>query len=103
PCPSLPPLYPLPLPDALPICMQRNRHTPPDATGGAREGQLVVCELVAPPDTRRPPIGKVVAVLGDSLTPSLVVETAIHGHNLPHEFPPEVLDEATAIPLQVEP
>jgi len=83
--------------------MQRNLHIPPDATGGAREGQLVVCELVAPPDTRRPPIGKVVAVLGDSLTPSLVVETAIHGHNLPHEFPPEVLDEATAIPLQVEP
>ena len=82
--------------------MQRNLQIPPDATAGAREGQLVVCELVQPPDTRRPPIGKVVAVLGDSLTPSLVVETAIHGHNLPHEFPPEVLDEATAIPLQVE-
>ncbi len=83
--------------------MQRNLQIPPDATGDAREGQLVVCELVAPPDTRRPPIGKVVAVLGDSLTPSLVVETAIHGHDLPHEFPPEVLDEATAIPLVVEP
>ena len=82
--------------------MQRNLQIPPDATAGAREGQLVVCELVQPPDTRRPPIGKVVAVLGDSLTPSLVVETAIHGHNLPHEFPPEVLDEATAIPLEVE-
>ncbi|ADV26774.1 ribonuclease R [Pseudoxanthomonas suwonensis 11-1] len=83
--------------------MQRNLHIPPDATCGAREGQLVVCEIVAPPDTRRPPIGKVVAVLGDSLTPSLVVETAIHSHNLPHEFPPEVLDEATAVPLTVEP
>ncbi|WP_232207554.1 ribonuclease R [Pseudoxanthomonas sp. J35] len=83
--------------------MQRNVQVPPDATGGAREGQLVVCELVQPPDTRRPPIGKVVAVLGDSLTPSLVVETAIHGHNLPYEFPPEVLDEATAVPLTVEP
>src|SRR5690606_6104795 len=83
--------------------MQRNLHIPPDATCGAREGQLVVCEIVAPPDTRRPPIGKVVAVLGDSLTPSLVVETAIHSHNLPHEFPPEVLDEATAGPLVVEP
>ena len=83
--------------------MQRNVQVPPDATGGAREGQLVVCELVQAPDARRPPIGKVVAVLGDSLTPSLVVETAIHGHNLPHEFPPAVLDEATAVPLTVEP
>ena len=83
--------------------LQRNVQIPPDATGGARDGQLVVCELVQPPDARRPPIGKVVAVLGDSLTPSLVVEAAIHGHNLPHEFPPEVLDEATAVPLVVEP
>jgi len=83
--------------------MQRNVQVPPDGTGGAREGQLVVCELVQPPDSRRPPIGKVVAVLGDGLTPSLVVEAAIHGHDLPHEFPPAVLDEATAVPLTVEP
>jgi len=83
--------------------MQRNVQVPPDGTGGAREGQLVVCELVQAPDARRPPIGKVVAVLGDGLTPSLVVEAAIHGHDLPHEFPPAVLDEATAVPLTVEP
>ena len=83
--------------------LQRNIQVPQDATGGARDGQLVVCELVQAPDARRPPIGKVIAVLGDSLTPSLVVEAAIHGHNLPHEFPPEVLDEATAVPLTVEP
>lgn len=60
-------------------------------------------ELTQAPDARRPPIGKVIAVLGDSLTPSLVVEAAIHGHNLPHEFPQEVLDEATAVPLVIEP
>ncbi|WP_372015089.1 ribonuclease R [Pseudoxanthomonas sp. 10H] len=83
--------------------IQRNVQVPPDGTGGAREGQLVVCELVQAPDARRPPIGKVIAVLGDSLTPSLVVEAAIHGHDLPHEFPAAVLDEATAVPLTVEP
>lgn len=83
--------------------IQRNVQIPQDATGGARDGQLVVVELTQAPDARRPPIGKVIAVLGDSLTPSLVVEAAIHGHNLPHEFPQEVLDEATAVPLVVEP
>ncbi|KAF1686339.1 ribonuclease R [Pseudoxanthomonas broegbernensis] len=83
--------------------IQRNVQVPPDGTGGAREGQLVVCELTQPPEARRPPIGRIIAVLGDKLTPSLVVETAIHGHDLPHEFPQEVLDEATAIPLTVEP
>ncbi|WP_447940174.1 ribonuclease R [Pseudoxanthomonas mexicana] len=83
--------------------IQRNVQIPQDATGGARDGQLVVVELTQAPDARRPPIGKVIAVLGDSLTPSLVVEAAIHGHNLPHEFPQEALDEATAVPLAVEP
>ncbi|SBV35321.1 exoribonuclease R, RNase R [uncultured Stenotrophomonas sp.] len=83
--------------------IQRSIQIPADATGGAKDGQLVVCELTQAPDSRRPPIGRIIAVLGDKLTPSLVVETAIHGHNLPHEFPPEVLDEATAIPMTVEP
>ena len=30
-----------------------------------------------------------------------MVEAAIHGHDLPHEFPPAVLAEATAVPLSV--
>ncbi len=82
--------------------VQRNVQIPQDATQGARDGQLVVCELTQPPDARRPPIGRILAVLGDKLTPSLVVEAAIHGHDIPHEFPPQVLAEATAVPLVVE-
>ena len=82
--------------------IQRNVQIPADARKGAEHGQLVVCEITTPPDARRPPIGQVLAVLGDALTPSLVVDTAIHGHDLPHEFPPEVLAEATAIPLEVD-
>jgi ribonuclease R len=81
--------------------IQRNLLIPPDARNDAQDGQLVVCELTHAPDGRREPIGKVIAVLGDKLTPSLVVETAIHGHDLPYEFPQEVLDEAAAVPLQV--
>ena len=83
--------------------IQRNVQIPQDATGDARDGQLVVCEITQPPDARRPPIGRIIAVLGDKLTPSLVVETAIHGHELPYEFPQEVLDEASAVPLTVGP
>ena len=40
---------------------------------------------------------KVLVVLGDKLTPSRVVEMAIHGHNLPHEFPQEALDECNKL------
>ncbi len=82
--------------------VQRNVLIPPDARGEAVDGQLVVCELTHAPDSRRPPMGRIVAVLGDSLTPSLVVEAAIHGHEIPHEFPHEVMEQASAVPLEVE-
>jgi len=75
---------------------------PPEERNGAREGQLVVCEVTQPPERGRPPIGRVLLVLGDKLTPSLVVEAAIHGHDLPHIFPKATLDEASAVPLDVQ-
>ncbi|MFL6592789.1 MAG: ribonuclease R [Luteimonas sp.] len=83
--------------------IQRNVMIPPDAQLEAKAGQLVVCEIVQAADARRPPIGRVLAVLGDRLTASLAVEAAIHGHEIPHEFPPEVLAQAAAVPVDVEP
>ncbi len=73
----------------------------PDDRSGAKDGQLVVAEITSPLDSGRPPIGKVLVVLGDRLTATKVVEMAIHGHNLPHEFPEPVLREANAIPVDV--
>ncbi|WP_259304819.1 ribonuclease R [Thermomonas sp. S9] len=83
--------------------IQRNLLIPQDARNGARPGQLVVAEVVQAPEVHRPPIGRVLAVLGDRLTASQAVEAAIHGHDIPHEFPPEVLMQAAAIPLEVTP
>ena len=83
--------------------IQRNVLVSPDARGDAQSGQLVVVELIQAPDPQRPPIGRVLTVLGDKLTASLAVQAAIHGHEIPHEFPQEVLDEAAAVPVEVEP
>ncbi|WP_330948354.1 ribonuclease R [Thermomonas sp. LB-4] len=82
--------------------IQRNLLIPQDARNGAKAGQLVVAEITTPQDAHRPPIGKVLAVLGDKLTASQAVEAAIHGHDIPHVFPPEVLAQATAVPLEVQ-
>ena len=82
--------------------IQRNVQIPADERQDARDGQLVVCEIVTPPDNHRPPIGRVLAVLGDRLTASIAVEAAIHGHDIPHEFPPEVLDAAAEVPVDVD-
>jgi ribonuclease R len=82
--------------------IQRNVQIPPDARGDAQHGQLVVAEITQAPDSWRPPIGRVLTVLGERLTASLAVQAAIHGHDLPHEFPQAVLSEAAAVPLAVD-
>jgi ribonuclease R len=82
--------------------IQRNVMIPQDARNNAKPGQLVVVEITQAQDQHRPPIGKVLAVLGDKLTASLAVEAAIHGHEIPHEFSPEVLAQAVAVPLDVQ-
>ncbi|GAA3922389.1 ribonuclease R [Luteimonas lutimaris] len=82
--------------------VQRNVQVPSDARLDAKSGQLVVCEIIQPPTAHRPPIGRILAVLGDKLTASLAVEAAIHGHEIPHEFPPEVLAQAAAVPVEVD-
>jgi ribonuclease R len=74
----------------------------PNDRGDAKDGQLVVAEITSPPESGRPPIGKVLVVLGDQLTASKVVEMAIYGHNLPHEFSEPVLREANAVPVDVQ-
>ncbi len=81
---------------------------PPDARKGAKPGQLVVVELIDSSRSGRPqpehaPIGRVLTVLGDVLTPSLVVEVAIHGHSLPHVFSESVLEQAAELPVEVSP
>ncbi|MGV8943202.1 ribonuclease R [Thermomonas sp.] len=81
--------------------IQRNVMIPQDARNDAKPGQLVVVEITQAQDQHRPPIGKVLAVLGDKLTASLAVEAAIHAHEIPNEFSPEVLAQATAVPLDV--
>ena len=72
---------------------------PPDKSRGARNGQIVVAEIVEPPTAYRGPIGQILSVLGDRLKPSLVVEMAIASHGIPNEWPDKTLAEAA----QVEP
>ncbi|MEP7184901.1 MAG: ribonuclease R [Rhodanobacter sp.] len=68
---------------------------------GATSGQIVVIEITDPPTQHRGPMGEIRAVLGERLQPSLVVEMAIASHDLPHEFPPDVLRDAAQVESQV--
>jgi ribonuclease R len=75
----------------------------PGKERGARSGQIVVVEITDQPTAQRGPMGRILAVLGERLTPSLVVEMAIASHGLPHDWPAAALREAADVPPEVQP
>jgi ribonuclease R len=70
-------------------------------TGGAKPGQFAVVEITAQPTKRRQAVGRVIEVLGDRLTPGMEVELAIRSHQLPFQWPAEVLRESKQLPVDV--
>jgi len=66
----------------------------PDATGGARDGELVEAELAGPKGRMGLPKARIVMRLGDPSAPKAVSLIAIHAHGIPDDFGPEVLAEA---------
>ena len=65
-------------------------------TLGARPGQIVVAEILQQPGERKPPLGRVVEILGKSGAPGMATEIAIRNFGLPHEWPDGVENEAEA-------
>ena len=61
--------------------------------GDATEGQMVVVEITQQPTFRHQPIGRVDKVLCDHMAPGMEIDVAIHAHNIPTEWPPEVDDQ----------
>lgn len=74
---------------------------PSGSEGLAKPGQFVVVKITAQPSLRRQPMGEVIEVLGDHLTPGLEVELAIRAHNLPYQFSADVLVETAKLPAEV--
>jgi ribonuclease R len=73
----------------------------PGEERGARSGQIVVAEITDPPTQYRGPVGRILAVLGERLVPSLVVEMAIASHGLPNEWPAATLRDASNVEPEV--
>ncbi|MEJ8567639.1 ribonuclease R [Elongatibacter sediminis] len=75
---------------------------PLDQTGEAKPGQVVVAELVRPPAEHKPPLGKIVEILGESGAPGMATEIAIRNFDLPHEWPDGVEAEAAAFGEKID-
>ncbi len=80
----------------LPIDKGRDKEwsVPADATGGAKDGELVEAEQSGPKDRMGLPRARVIGRLGDPSAPKAVSLTAIHQHGIPDDFPDEVIAEA---------
>jgi ribonuclease R len=61
---------------------------------GAKNGQIVHVEIETFPTQHKPPIGKVIEVLGASNDPNVEIQSIFRKHGVRQGFPPEVLDEA---------
>jgi ribonuclease R len=73
---------------------------PPSDSGsdlGDLEGLVVDVEITSWPTPTRPPIGRVIEVLGDPDDFGVDVEMMIRKHQLPHVFPDNVLAEARSV------
>ncbi len=68
-----------------------------DATGGARDGELVEAELAGRQSALGLPRARVVERLGDPSAPKAVSLIAIHQHGIPDDFPDAAIAEADAM------
>jgi ribonuclease R len=74
--------------------LTRDVFIPPGREGGARDGDVVRVRIVSWGDDHRGPAGEVDRVLGRLGDPGVDVLTVAYGHELPLEFPPDVVEEA---------
>jgi len=68
----------------------------------AKNGQIVLVEIVAYPDKRVQAIGKIIHILGEHMAPGMEIEVAILAHGLPDAWPDDVTTAVAKIPQRVE-
>src|SRR6185369_16998091 len=74
---------------------------PASSSGLARDGEVVVAQLLSYPEDHKPPFGKIIEVLGSPDDPEVKVMTIIRKFDLPYEFPDAVLKYAKGVPESI--
>ncbi len=68
----------------------------------AKNGQIVLVELMTYPSARTQAVGKIIHILGEHMAPGMEIEVAILAHGIPAEWPDDVSMAVGKIPLHVE-
>ncbi len=87
------------IPDDSRICQEIM--IPPEHVNGARQGHVVVVEMVQRPRKRVSALGKVVEVLGEHMAPGMEIEMALRRFDIPHSWPAAVEKQIKPLTDQV--
>ncbi|MDX1571508.1 MAG: ribonuclease R [Xanthomonadales bacterium] len=75
---------------------------PKENIGAATVGDYVYVEITEQPEFRRQPVGRVLEVLGRSVTAPMAVEIALRSFDIPSDWPKAALNDAKRIPDHVD-
>ena len=64
-------------------------------------GQYVLLEIIEQPGRRTQPVGLVKEILGDRQDAGLEIDVAVRTHNIPHEWPEDVLEQCQKFSSEV--
>lgn len=64
---------------------------PAEFSLNAKNGQIVLVELISFPNKRAQAIGKIIHILGEHMAPGMEIEVAILAHSIPANWPEDVL------------
>ncbi|MEF8793831.1 ribonuclease R [Thiohalorhabdus sp.] len=81
----------------------QNILVPPGEDGGASKGEYVTAQIIHQPTPKRQPTGRVIEILGGQLTTEVETEIVLRKHEIPHDWPDEVVGEAEAKSQSVAP
>ncbi|MFA5983285.1 MAG: ribonuclease R [Methylococcaceae bacterium] len=72
-----------------------------DDAGKAKQGQIVIAEILEQPTKLRQPIGRVIEILGDHMAPGMEIEMAIRTYDLPYQWPEDLQKEIKSLKKEV--
>lgn len=74
---------------------------PKEHVNGARQGHVVVVEIIQRPRRKVNPTGKITEVLGDHMAPGMEIETALRNFDIPHNWPKGVTNSVSKLTEEV--
>lgn len=67
------------------------------------DGDIVVVDIIAQPQFRQQPVGRIVEIMGQHMAPGMEIDIAIQSFGIPNEWPEAVTRAADTVPQTVRP